>query len=163
MKTQLVFRFAGLLILAVILVGADAPLQARREIPTTPEGLGHSDWSGIRGAFEKHRHAVVANSDGTFQARNPGQAWLTKFDGHGFTVTPDSGGWSWGLELVGSGGSDIPPAAHVTTEGNRISFRRDGAIEEWFLNDARGLEQGWTILSKTASDNPTLSQPFAVL
>jgi hypothetical protein len=69
---------------------SSAPVDASK----TPEGLAPSDWSSIRAAYEHGRHAIVANPDGTHQARNPGQAWLTKFDGSGFTVTPDTGGWS---------------------------------------------------------------------
>src|SRR5258706_3959707 len=58
-----------------------------------PEGVSASDWSGIRAAYEAERHAVVA-VEGGYQARNPGQAWQTRFDGCGFVTTPDSGGWS---------------------------------------------------------------------
>ena len=50
-----------------------------------PEGLTGSDWKSIRQAYEQHRHAAVA-VDGGFRARNPGQQWLTRFDGRGFAA-----------------------------------------------------------------------------
>lgn len=67
-----------------------------------PEGLSTSDWSSIRAAYEANRHAAFAVEDG-YQARNPGQQWRTRFDGRGFVTSPDSGSWSWGLELVSYG------------------------------------------------------------
>ena len=106
----------------------------------TPDQLSDSDWSGIRGAYERNRLAIAANPDGTHHARNPGQAWVTKFDGRGFTVNPDAGGWSWGLELVGYG-----EATAVRQDDGKISFDRGDGLTEWFVNDARGLEQGWTL------------------
>lgn len=105
-----------------------------------PAGLADSDWSGIRAAHERQRHAIVANPDGTHLARNPGQAWATRFDARGFTVTPDAGGWSWGLELVGH-----PDATAVRNDDGKISYVRGNGLTEWFVNDARGLEQGWTL------------------
>jgi uncharacterized repeat protein (TIGR02543 family) len=135
--------------LATSLLGAELSVHQGRGKNTsivtskTPEGLSDSDWSGIRGAYEKNRHAVVANPDGTHQARNPGQAWLTKFDGHGFTVTPDAGGWTWGLELMGFG-----EAVEVRQEGEKISYAKADGLTEWFINDTRGLEQGWTLTKR---------------
>jgi hypothetical protein len=105
-----------------------------------PAGLADSDWSGIRAAHERQRHAIVANPDGTHQTRNPGQAWVTRFDARGFTVTPDAGGWSWGLELT-----EHADVTEVRTDGGKISFLRGHGLTEWFVNDSRGLEQGWTL------------------
>ena len=63
-----------------------------------PEGLAKSDWQSIRAAYEAGRHAFQPIATG-WQARNPGQQWLIKFDGRGFVAEPKSGGWQWGLEL----------------------------------------------------------------
>ena len=66
-----------------------------------------------------------------------GTSGFTKFDRHGFTVTPDAGGWTWGLELVGYG-----QANEVRQEGGKISYTKADGLTEWFINDTRGLEQG---------------------
>lgn len=63
-----------------------------------PVGLEASDWAGIRAAYDAGRHAASEVEDG-YQARNPGQRWTTEFDGAGFLVEPDNGGWTWGLQL----------------------------------------------------------------
>lgn len=125
----------------------------------TPEELASSDWSSIREAYEHGRHAIVAKRDGCHLARNPGQAWVTEFDGRGFTVTPDAGGWTWGLELTGYGERTLPHASsQIITHGNRASCRRDAVLTEWFINDTRGLEQGWTFAEHPADRNA--SQPL---
>lgn len=61
--------------------------------------LSRSDWTGIRDAYERHRHEVVAaaNEPGVWQARNPRQQWRTRFDRDGFLVEPIDGEWTWGL------------------------------------------------------------------
>ncbi len=81
------------------LVGKSSQLTSPDQVP---EGLAKSDWQSIRDAYDAGRHAFHPVGDG-WQARNPGQQWLTQFDGQGFTVTPDAGGWTWGLELAGYG------------------------------------------------------------
>jgi uncharacterized repeat protein (TIGR02543 family) len=55
-------------------------------------------------------------------------------------VTPDTGGWTWGLELAGS-----KEVTRVIRDGAKISYVRGEGLTEWFVNDARGLEQGWTL------------------
>ncbi len=113
-----------------------------------PEGLSGSDWQSIRAAYEAGRHAFQPVADG-WQARNPGQRWLTTFDRRGFEVQPRDGGWSWGLELQGYGFGEQPqplgerPAA--TAAGQRLTYQWDGAVQEWYINDARGLEHGFTV------------------
>lgn len=110
-----------------------------------PAGVEAGDWKGIRAAREAAIHAPLAKPGGGWLARNPGQRWTTVFDGRGFTVTPDGGGWSWGLELVEAGGRKFGGAGSFAATGSgRIEVRRDADLTEWFVNDARGLEQGWT-------------------
>lgn len=122
---------------------------------SAPEGLTSGEWSSIRAAHENGRHAVSRRDDGTHTAHNPGQQWRTEFDGRGFTVTPDSKGWQWGLELAGYGGRTFEAAsAETTSHGNKLSYHWDGNLEEWFLNDSRGLEQGWTLKTPVGRSGP---------
>lgn len=156
MKAILIPGFVSLAISAGVLLGAQAPSrpvaihQESSVRSVSPKGLNRSDWSAIRNAYEMHRHGMVAHRDGTHVARNPGQAWLATFDGRGFTLKPDHGNWSWGLELYAE--CNQP----VTVEGNRLICPRGGNIEEWFLNDDVGLEQGWIIRSKDPKNTDNL-------
>src|SRR5579872_2082092 len=75
-------------------------------VPAFPAGydepgrkpLSGSDWAGIREEYQRHRQAAFAVAGG-HRARNYAQHWVTRFDGRGFEVTPDSARWSWGLQL----------------------------------------------------------------
>ncbi|MCG3129013.1 MAG: hypothetical protein CHACPFDD_03909 [Phycisphaerae bacterium] len=147
-----VFGFA----LWVPAVRAIAP-SAGSGVDRVPEGLSASDCAGIRAACEAGRHAVVPSVDG-YQARNPGQQWRTRFDGRGFVVTPDGGGWVWGLELVGLGHTgeacarfDEPTCIDV--EGRRVAYEWSDGLTEWYFNDTRGLEHGYTIESRPVAGN----------
>ncbi len=127
---------------------------SRQELPSgqVPEGVTAPDWTSIRRQYEQHRHAVspVAGDPKTLQARNRGQQWRTRFDGRGFVTQPDAGGWEWGLELQSYGftGCEYNLSAKkpdVRTTGDRVTYDWDATIQEWFVNDKRGLEHGFTI------------------
>ncbi len=113
-----------------------------------PPGLTSSDWSSIRAAYEANRHAAVA-VEGGYVARNPGQHWRTRFDGRGFLVTPDDGAWAWGLELVsfGRAGDErvVESPGCMDAQGQRVEYEWDDSLTEWYVNDRRGLEHGYTI------------------
>ncbi len=119
-----------------------------------PDGLSAGDWSSIRAAYEAGRHAVHAVDGGGFQAWNPNQKWHTRFDGRGFTVTPDAGAWTWGLELQSYGfpGQEqmVSQQARVRTGGGRVAYDWDDTLTEWYVNDRRGLENGYTVYKRPA-------------
>lgn len=127
---------------------------AMAEIDQGPEGLSASDWSGILAAYEAKRHEAFAAECG-YVARNPGQQWQTNFDGHGFDTTPDAGGWSWGLELerYGTDGAEraVGRPKCVEARGSRIEYQWNDNLTEWYVNDARGLEHGYTIHKRSGA------------
>lgn len=144
-------------------------LQNRRPPDSTPEGLASSDWSSIRAAYESNRHKAYA-AEGGFVARNPGQQWQTSFDGRGFITSPDSGGWSWGLELVSYGRGDQSrnreqagsQSRCMEAIGNRVSYEWDDTLTEWYINDPRGLEHGYTMHKRPPGDDFKLHVTLAV-
>ena len=128
-----------------------------------PERLSTGDWAGIRAAYEAGRHAAYSVAGG-FEARNPGQRWRTHFDGRGFLTRPDAGGWTWGLELerYGFAGSEqeVTRPARVSVEGGRVAYAWDGTLEEWYKNDRRGLEHGYTVHRRPARDEQDDESPL---
>ena len=86
---------------------------------------------------------------GGYQARNPGQQWQTRFDGRGFTTKPEGAAWQWGLELqtYGFAGQEraVQDQPRVKTSGPRVTYDWDATLQEWFVNDRRGLEHGFTV------------------
>lgn len=134
-------------ILTLLVVGLSGlALASESPVPAPgPKDLASSDWSGIRALYEAGRHAVRHQEQGILTARNPGQQWRAEFEGRGFTVTPDHKQWTWGLELTGYGESTLGSASSAPRhDGGKITCQRDENLTEWFINDTRGLEQGWT-------------------
>ncbi|MFN0205163.1 MAG: FG-GAP repeat protein [Planctomycetota bacterium] len=93
--------------------------------------------------------------DGAFRFRNPGQQWSTQFDGRGFVTKPDQSTWSWGLELQSYGiGADqiiVGNKTNVSAEGQSVSYNWDNTLTEWYKNDTRGLEHGFTVKNRPTS------------
>jgi len=120
-----------------------------------PEGLSASDWSSIRAAYEAGRHQVRA-VDGGHQARSPGQQWLARFDGRGVAVQPDAGEWSWGLELVAFGfaGDEraVATPESAQADGQRLTYRWNDTLDEWYVNGTGGLEHGYTVHERPAGE-----------
>jgi len=118
-----------------------------------PAGLSAADWIGIRQAYEQGRHEARAVQDG-YLARNPLQQWTTRFDGRGFTTKPETGDWTWGLQLqrYGFAGSERAPTrpARMSAEGRRVAYDWDTTLTEWYVNETRGLEHGYTVHRRPA-------------
>ncbi len=156
-------RVAGFVALALVLFALPPTKPAAAQ--SVPDGLTATDWSSIRAAYEAGRHAAFA-VDGGFEAQNPGQQWTTRFDGRGFEIAPDSGGWTFGLDLVGFGvaGEEAavtrPRAARA--EGARVAYEWDEALTEWYVNDARGLEHGYTVHARPEGVTGLLAFELAV-
>jgi hypothetical protein len=130
----------------------------------TPKNLSGFAWSSIRAEYQRHRQAAFPE-DGGHRARNYGQRWVTRFDGRGFDVTPDSGGWRWGLELRSYGFPDQQHGvkhAHANADVEKLYYQWDSLITEWFVNGSRGLEHGFTVAARPGKSASALTLHFAV-
>jgi hypothetical protein len=97
----------------------------------------------------------------SWQAENPAQQICARFTPEGVQVEAKSGDGvpqriGMKLRSVGYGERTIGvSAARMTTSGSRIEYRRPlvgsdsaaGAITEWYVSTAAGLEQGFTVES----------------
>jgi uncharacterized repeat protein (TIGR01451 family) len=124
---------------------------------TLPKGLASSDWCSITKEYQRHRHGAFPIGGG-YRARNWEQQFVAHFDGRGFEAIPDEGSWRWGLRLESYGfrGRELEVAkrAQVSTNVERVSYRWDAGIEEWFINNELGLEHGFTIGSRPRGAGP---------
>jgi hypothetical protein len=126
---------------------------------TLPAGVGQDWWSAVQKDIAASEYRVTRQKEsgatstaGTYQAPNRAQNLRTFFAPEGITITPRSGdgpSWQWGLSLrsygLGDASREVQPATQVAN-GNRIEYRR-GALTEWYVNDQRGVEQGFTVQS----------------
>ena len=101
--------------------------------------------------------------NGAYQAPNRAHNLHTYFTKDGIRIVPRTAAaerpsWHWGLSLdsyaVDGRQIHVDPATRNVQE-NRIEYRRNGLVE-WYVNNAQGLEQGFTLL--TPPDNQPGSQ-----
>ncbi len=137
-------HFAGFLLAGTATLFATA-------VGQPPAGLDEADWARLRSTLDVARHRIAAAAGG-HQAHNPGQHWRTRFEGQGFLVQPDGADWQWGLELTAygfPGREHTVPTGSANTladvAGSRLEYAWDAGLTEWFVNDVRGLEHGFTV------------------
>lgn len=146
------------LLVPLITLGTSVSVWAGMEIglPKAPAGVSTDWWTQaqahIRQAEYRPSPATTDNSDRsvTVQAPNRAHNFRTFFSPEGIRVVPrtaTSPNWSWKLtlEAVGAHG-DLrrPEPAHVRLNGQRVELVR-GTLTEWYINDQRGGEQGFTL------------------
>ena len=124
---------------APALPGASSPAQGSE---TWPAGLAEAASS----AMAADAYAIVPQG-GDWRATNAHQALEATFSASGLSVTSSDDTWSFGLSTTGLGrGEALAPVApaEVVADGGRIDYRR-GGLTEWYVNDAGGIEQGFTL------------------
>ncbi len=128
-----------------------------------PDGRSTPVWNNILEAYETARYAFVPNGTGAngFRAYNPGQDWTSEFDGSGFTIQPAGGAWSWGLQLYSFGfaGNEMELAgkASQSVDGEHLQYEWTNELSEWYVNDTRGLEHGYTLAKRPVGGSGPLT------
>lgn len=120
-----------------------------------PQGINKvtsADWEAINKVHNEWKHRVRKDKTG-WTIDNHGTGLVATFDKRGVEVKPKKSVWRWGLELVEYGhdrnqnriyGSPIG----IIHKDSRLTYRWDGNIEEWYDNNNRGIEHGYTILKR---------------
>ncbi len=153
---------AALACASVLLAGApSSPAQTASEpdraaaIAEAPEGLTAETRQRLREQAERASYEVVPVRAGdasapSFAATNRRHQMRARFEKEGARIVPtgeDSGSWElgWTLRAYGYEGSTrTPMAGQPSASDNRVEYRR-GPLVEWYVNDERGLEQGFDL------------------
>lgn len=124
------------------------------------------DWAQIRELRENHRHALEPTVSG-HGARNPGLGMAAEFDGRSAMIEPSGGEWQFGLALrsygfEGSMTTLSVPAFGTCVEGGEVTYGWSEGLEEWWINDSRGFEHGFTLSERPAcwTDSTNGSSPL---
>ncbi|RMG92126.1 MAG: PKD domain-containing protein [Chloroflexi bacterium] len=169
-KWSLVFVFVLAVSAVSVLVGslrqgvsptAVSPTTLRHLPPSTAEMLSVADpqletWQQQILAQEYQatwqKDTTLMPDTAVLQAPNRANHLRTYFLDNGIVVTPrteTSDMWHIGLELVAYGyGSSLTPATAVLPQpaGTRVLYTRP-ELTEWYINDHRGIEQGFTLFN----------------
>jgi len=141
--------------------GVDSTKNSARPTPDLrgPAAIRHLEQTGLynslSAAVTAARYQIEARKEGGHEAANPKQGYRTVFTREGVEVRGSSrtgGKWRMGMKLTAYGYGErkkAAPAADVKARDDRIEYERrasdGGAISEWYVNRASGLEQGFTI------------------
>ena len=149
--------FIGLALLAVSgAVGAhpsNSLSTPSAAVGKAPDGLTAAEWKKMGAAIERDQYRLHPQGE-AYYAPNHAQELHVTFTPEGFEVRPRKaeGQWRWGLRLRGYGYDDQMEAvsgAELVVIDNRVEYRR-GDLVEWYVNDHRGLEQGFTLSQRPA-------------
>ena len=140
---------ATLLLIAGQVFGADIAKSPSSEVKLPP-GVSENWWATVRKTLEKDMKEAVygfTGKDDTWQGQNRAHSLALSVTDKGIMLRPQSGAWSWGLVLTGWGRDNgLTSLPHVTPliKANHIEYDR-GPLTEWYINDEKGLEQGFTL------------------
>lgn len=107
----------------------------------------------LRSAMEDKSREIRSAGQG-YWAANPGHHLTIGFTKEATVVTTREGSVRWRFAGYGRGNriSDLP-CSIMTAKANRLSYHR-GALTEWYVNDERGLEQGFTAARRPRGSGP---------
>jgi fibronectin type 3 domain-containing protein len=141
----------------------------------TPKGIAPEAWSRIMADVQAKTYAVQSSQTGTLVADNPAQHLGALFTPRGVALTPvqhtrlnphaphrllaKMPGAPFELRTQSVDGARNAPVSPVAS-ANRVEYQHPGYVE-WYVNDAKGLEQGWT-LNAAALDGKSPSIRIAV-
>ncbi|MCP4700900.1 MAG: hypothetical protein GY862_29205, partial [Gammaproteobacteria bacterium] len=141
---------------------ADAPAEGG----SIPEGLEAGEWRNIQQQIRAAEYHPAPAESGGYTASNRAQGLHARFGRDGrVQVTPAAAQSGLSLRLTAYGYGEelrpVPPAGEPVVRKNRVEYRR-GDLTEWYVNDARGIEQGFTLdkppafLQATSQNKPPL-------
>ena len=133
-------QFLSLVMGPLCLIGAaetmpGTPVRLKQE--RTYDSLGEAVQAALYGA----------RPDGAgFAAPNPKHHFLARFSEDGLSLAGSDWDSSWEFRSIGYGERQHAVGApRLKARGSRVELRRGAGIVEWYVNGARGLEQGFTL------------------
>lgn len=117
---------------------------------------------GLKVAVQEARHQieVIKEKDKPthWWAHNASNRLNMAFDGRGVTAFSSLDDWYLRMELIRLGSPELPKPVKqpkVTIKGSRLTYDR-GPIQEWYINDPKGLEQGFTLYKPLSKEDLVL-------
>lgn len=92
--------------------------------------------------LQNSEYHILDSDNGAFKAITPSQETQAEFGQKGFTISQQGIG---DIKMSLSGSTDVAP---IKSSDSKIEYKRDN-VTEWYINSPLGLEQGFTINSRT--------------
>ncbi len=164
MKRAFAFPASLMIILALVFLTGNADMTAQERQKSLPQGASQNWWTAVQQDIEKEEYNISsapAESKALYQAPNRAHGFRTYFTEEGIRVVPrteQEDGWELGLSLVRFGRAGKPQLVArqvLSVHDNTADYHR-GGISEWYINDARGLEQGFRISAPPDGEGPLI-------
>jgi hypothetical protein len=156
------------LIVSVSTAGVANPERDVENQPPTeplPEEVSSDWWQSVQTNIRRSEYHItwqektlLPDVTAAFQAPNRAHNLRTYFTPKGIRVIPRAGdatAWQWGLTLTGYGYAGqliVPEPPELVDDVNRMEYRR-GDLVEWYVNDSRGIEQGFTLKQAPSAEH----------
>lgn len=135
-----------------VLHNAEYDLKWKHDVPFINEGAWQApnQQQGLRSYITSNGILILPHAVQSDDSANTPTSPVQSTHARNRATVPNESetlAWYWGLSLLGADSVHELSLAEPTktfVKGNRIEFRR-GRISEWYINDVRGLEQGFTI------------------
>lgn len=162
--------------LLLVLVSCDTPsagLPVAPDLGPVPEGLTEAEWQQLADAMDAESYRLSSPGPTGMDrvthgalADNRRHGLRAALGSDGVQVVPLAGEAAWDLVLrpVGWGvPGELTPLepGEPTVTADELSIAR-GPVEEWWVNEPRGLEQGFTVAHPPAGDDGRLAVELAV-
>jgi len=141
-----------------------------------PPGVSIGWWDAVREDIIRGEYYITRQEQtslngvkSVYQAPNRSQNLRTYFTSGGIRLTPrvfngDIPPWEWGVTLASYGCSlsglrPVDAPARTLAQENRFEYQYSNpaaSITEWYINDERGLEQGFTLHAPPAGTGSQL-------
>ena len=120
---------------------AESP--AKRSSPTSQPSA--SEMRSIEAQIQDALYRFDRHED-TIAAANNANGFIASFNDQtgALAVAPFDESWRWELAHVAA------ESIHANAEGNRLTVERSENLTEWFVNEPRGIEQGFTLTEPPA-------------
>lgn len=136
----------------------DEKLQLKREGPRVSGGLGSES---LGAALSAARHSVLKiseserqsplNQDAHYFAANPGQQLTARFTPEGVRLGSGYLGHDWAAKLQFSKDGVSPTSSlSLSQHDNRVVYRHEEGITEWYENKVSGFEHGFHLKARPA-------------
>jgi hypothetical protein len=143
---------------AAIVLGVSITTSASQQAPAPgTHDLLPGDWIGEVTRHIRDTEYEFSLQDGAWSAPNRAHDLRSRLSAGGLELEERTGGaeaWTLALRLTRFGREghwhDAEPA-EAQGQGNRLELHRAGIVE-WYVNDAHGLEQGFTLATAPAGD-----------
>ncbi len=164
------FTFTGLS--AETGVASSVKEPARQEVKLPP-GVSESWWATVKKNIEQDlkeaEYGIKATDTAcSWEAKNITHNFVIFFSSESVMVVPNTKEkkkpWDWGLKLTAYGPEGaVTPVANASprTKGTHIEYDR-GNLTEWYENDQKGIEQGFTIKAPPASSADSKSAAIII-